>query len=164
MSINGTSERTWKGHGFGTAPVFLAGISTILGAVLFLRFGYTVGHVGLLGAVLVWAAIWGAVARPGAIVAGLAMLGLLLVGPAGTKKTDLTFGLLGARGVERIHALVAGETPPAGRDVERILRALRSIMPAQFAFAAPIFAFGLVAPAGAQDPHEGGPPLDSGRG
>ena len=36
------------GHGFGTAPVFLASISTILGAILFLRFGYAVGHVGLL--------------------------------------------------------------------------------------------------------------------
>ena len=31
-------------------PVFLAGISTILGAVMFLRFGYAVGHTGLLGA------------------------------------------------------------------------------------------------------------------
>ncbi|MCA1636681.1 MAG: amino acid permease [Acidobacteria bacterium] len=39
-----------RGHGFGTAPVFLASISTILGAVMFLRFGYAVGHVGLLGA------------------------------------------------------------------------------------------------------------------
>ncbi len=36
------------GHGFGTAPVFLASISTILGAILFLRFGYAVGHIGLL--------------------------------------------------------------------------------------------------------------------
>lgn len=36
---------------FGTAPVFLAAISTILGAVLFLRFGYAVGHVGLFGAI-----------------------------------------------------------------------------------------------------------------
>ncbi len=39
-----------RGHGFGTAPVFLAAISTILGAILFLRFGYAVGNVGLLGA------------------------------------------------------------------------------------------------------------------
>ncbi len=39
-----------RGHGFGTAPVFLAAISTILGAILFLRFGYAVGHVGMLGA------------------------------------------------------------------------------------------------------------------
>lgn len=37
---------------FGTAPVFLAAISTILGAILFLRFGYAVGNTGLAGAVL----------------------------------------------------------------------------------------------------------------
>ncbi len=42
-----------KGHGFGTSPVFLASISTILGAILFLRFGYAVGHVGLLGALAI---------------------------------------------------------------------------------------------------------------
>ncbi len=42
-----------SGHGFGTAPVFLAAISTILGAVLFLRFGYAVANVGLLGACLI---------------------------------------------------------------------------------------------------------------
>ena len=41
------------GHGFGTAPVFLASISTILGAILFLRFGYAVGHVGLWGALMI---------------------------------------------------------------------------------------------------------------
>lgn len=41
------------GHGFGTAPVFLASISTILGAVLFLRFGYAVAHVGMVGAFLI---------------------------------------------------------------------------------------------------------------
>ena len=35
---------------FGTTPVFLASISTILGAILFLRFGYAVGNVGLMGA------------------------------------------------------------------------------------------------------------------
>ncbi len=46
-------EKSNTGHGFGTAPVFLAAISTILGAVLFLRFGYAVGHVGLMGAVLI---------------------------------------------------------------------------------------------------------------
>lgn len=39
-----------RGHDFGTAPVFLAAISTILGAILFLRFGYAVGNVGLMGA------------------------------------------------------------------------------------------------------------------
>ena len=41
-----------RGHGFGPTPVFLAGISTILGAIMFLRFGYAVGHLGLMGAVL----------------------------------------------------------------------------------------------------------------
>ncbi|MFC1551993.1 amino acid permease [Candidatus Latescibacterota bacterium] len=39
-----------KGHGFGTAPVFLSSTCTILGAILFLRFGYAVGHTGILGA------------------------------------------------------------------------------------------------------------------
>ncbi len=34
---------------FGTLPVFMTTLSTILGAILFLRFGYAVGHVGLLG-------------------------------------------------------------------------------------------------------------------
>ena len=47
-----TGEDT-KGHGFGTAPVFLAAISTILGAVMFLRFGYAVGHAGVLGALMI---------------------------------------------------------------------------------------------------------------
>ena len=41
------------GHGFGTTPVFLAAISTILGAIMFLRFGYAVAHVGLIGAVAI---------------------------------------------------------------------------------------------------------------
>jgi amino acid transporter len=39
------------GHGFGTLPVFLAAVSTILGAVMFLRFGYAVGHLGFFGAI-----------------------------------------------------------------------------------------------------------------
>ena len=38
---------------FGTAPVFLTSISTILGTVLFLRFGYAVGNVGFAGALLI---------------------------------------------------------------------------------------------------------------
>ncbi|MBO6575627.1 MAG: hypothetical protein JJ896_11540 [Rhodothermales bacterium] len=42
-----------RGHGFGTAPVFFAGISTILGAIMFLRFGYAVGNVGFSGALLI---------------------------------------------------------------------------------------------------------------
>jgi amino acid transporter len=47
------SKQNVRGHGFGTAPVFLAGISTILGAVLFLRFGYAVGHTGIVGCLLI---------------------------------------------------------------------------------------------------------------
>lgn len=35
--------------GFGTLPVFLTSISTILGAVLFLRFDYAVANVGFIG-------------------------------------------------------------------------------------------------------------------
>lgn len=38
------------GYSFGTGPVFLASFSTILGAILFLRFGYAVGNTGMLGA------------------------------------------------------------------------------------------------------------------
>jgi len=36
--------------GFGTAPVFFTAISTILGAILFLRFGMAVGNLGFFGA------------------------------------------------------------------------------------------------------------------
>ncbi|NNK62996.1 MAG: amino acid permease [Gemmatimonadetes bacterium] len=46
-------EQAPRGYGFGTAPVFLASISTILGAVMFLRFGYAVGHTGILGAMAI---------------------------------------------------------------------------------------------------------------
>ena len=38
-----------KSHGFGTAPVFFTAISTILGAILFLRFGFAVGTLGFTG-------------------------------------------------------------------------------------------------------------------
>lgn len=38
---------------FGTAPVFFTAISTILGAILFLRFGYAVGSVGFIGVLLI---------------------------------------------------------------------------------------------------------------
>lgn len=34
---------------FGTAPVFFTAISTILGAIMFLRFGFAVGTVGFIG-------------------------------------------------------------------------------------------------------------------
>jgi amino acid transporter len=46
-------EEASVGHGFGTGPVFLASVSTILGAVMFLRFGYAVGNVGVLGTMLI---------------------------------------------------------------------------------------------------------------
>ena len=46
-------KKNTQGHGFGTAPVFLAAISTILGAILFLRFGYAVAHTGLIGAIAI---------------------------------------------------------------------------------------------------------------
>ncbi|GAB4318519.1 MAG: Na-K-Cl cotransporter [Bacteroidales bacterium] len=39
--------------GFGTAPVFFTAISTILGAILFLRFGWGTGMLGLWGIILV---------------------------------------------------------------------------------------------------------------
>jgi amino acid transporter len=42
-----------EGHGFGTSAVFLTSICTILGAIMFLRFGYAVGHLGLLGALAI---------------------------------------------------------------------------------------------------------------
>ncbi|MBR9860463.1 amino acid permease [bacterium] len=38
---------------FGTAPVFLTAISTILGAIMFLRFGYSVGTVGVWGTIAI---------------------------------------------------------------------------------------------------------------
>ncbi|MGB4960681.1 MAG: amino acid permease, partial [Saprospiraceae bacterium] len=38
---------------FGTLPVFLTAISTILGAVMFLRFGFAVGSVGFAGTLLI---------------------------------------------------------------------------------------------------------------
>lgn len=38
------------GHGFGTSAVFLTSICTILGAIMFLRFGFAVGHLGYIGA------------------------------------------------------------------------------------------------------------------
>jgi amino acid transporter len=38
---------------FGTIPVFLTAISTILGAILFLRFGFAVGTLGFWGTLLI---------------------------------------------------------------------------------------------------------------
>jgi solute carrier family 12 (sodium/potassium/chloride transporter), member 2 len=50
MTSTNAEDAPTRGHGFGTGPVFLASVSTILGAVMFLRFGYAVGSVGLIGA------------------------------------------------------------------------------------------------------------------
>lgn len=47
MSSTSTSQK------FGTAPVFFTAISTILGAILFLRFGYAVGNLGFWGVILI---------------------------------------------------------------------------------------------------------------
>jgi amino acid transporter len=38
---------------FGTAPVFFTAISTILGAILFLRFGFAVGQLGFVQTLLI---------------------------------------------------------------------------------------------------------------
>ena len=42
-----------KGHQFGTSPVFLTSVCSVLGAIMFLRFGYGVGHLGLIGMILI---------------------------------------------------------------------------------------------------------------
>ena len=42
-----------EGHGFGTSAVFLTSVCTILGAIMFLRFGYAIANVGLVGALFV---------------------------------------------------------------------------------------------------------------
>ncbi len=44
---------TEKSRKFGTAPVFFTAISTILGAILFLRFGFAVGTLGFWGVILI---------------------------------------------------------------------------------------------------------------
>ncbi|MDD4515807.1 amino acid permease [Massilibacteroides sp.] len=47
------AEKRHTNAGFGVAPVFLTAISTILGVVLFLRFGYAVGTLGFWGAIFI---------------------------------------------------------------------------------------------------------------
>ncbi len=42
-----------KARRFGTAPVFFTAITTILGAILFLRFGYATGMLGFWGVMLI---------------------------------------------------------------------------------------------------------------
>ena len=53
LTASSSVSHSQDGHGFGTAPVFLTSICTILGAILFLRFGYAVGHVGLWGSLAI---------------------------------------------------------------------------------------------------------------
>jgi len=43
------SNKPASNAGFGTMPVYLTTLSTILGAILFLRFGYAVAHAGFFG-------------------------------------------------------------------------------------------------------------------
>jgi hypothetical protein len=91
---------SWAGRGItsGVALVTVAGLylgppetEAIVGlalafAVLWLAELTGRAHVDgfvamLLAGVVVWAAVWGAASRPGAVVGAVAMLGLLLVGP-----------------------------------------------------------------------------------
>lgn len=44
---------TTQKNQFGTGPVFFTAISTILGAIMFLRFGFAVGAVGLIGTIAI---------------------------------------------------------------------------------------------------------------
>ncbi len=47
MTLNANTKQ----KNFGTAPVFFTAISTILGAILFLRFGFAVGTIGFWGVI-----------------------------------------------------------------------------------------------------------------
>ena len=47
------ADLTNKARRFGTAPVFFTAIATILGAILFLRFGFATGTLGFWGVVLI---------------------------------------------------------------------------------------------------------------
>lgn len=46
-----TKKLIGKKANFGTMPVFMTAISTILGAILFLRFGWAVGNLGFFGVI-----------------------------------------------------------------------------------------------------------------
>lgn len=46
-------DKNNKESGFGTAPVYLTAVSTILGAILFLRFGYATGVLGFIGVIFI---------------------------------------------------------------------------------------------------------------
>jgi amino acid transporter len=53
MKMTSFDITTSPSKGFGTAPVFFTAISTILGAILFLRFGYAVGTLGFMGTLMI---------------------------------------------------------------------------------------------------------------
>ncbi len=53
MSATSKKSQPAGRQGFGTAPVFFTAISTILGAILFLRFGFAVGTLGFWGVMLI---------------------------------------------------------------------------------------------------------------
>ena len=46
-------EKAVNKNQFSTIPVFFTAISTILGAILFLRFGFAVGTLGFWGVLLI---------------------------------------------------------------------------------------------------------------
>lgn len=46
-------ETATNSNRFGTAPVYFTALSTILGAILFLRFGYAVGTLGFWGVIII---------------------------------------------------------------------------------------------------------------
>lgn len=81
---------------FGTAPVFLAAISTILGAILFLRFGYAVGHTGLLGALM------------------LVLIGHAITIPTGLAVAEIATNLKVEGGVNTSSSADRSEPPSAG--------------------------------------------------
>lgn len=47
------AEKQKTNAGYGVAPVFLTAISTILGVILFLRFGYAIGTLGFWGVLFI---------------------------------------------------------------------------------------------------------------
>jgi Amino acid transporters len=51
--MNQPEQHNNKKIGLGTAPVFFTSVSTILGAVLFLRFGFAVGTLGFWGTFII---------------------------------------------------------------------------------------------------------------
>lgn len=100
VAIGAPRLDVWAGRGIvsGVAVVTVVGLYLGLpetGAVLGVALGLGVLWVAestgrarldglvvvLLAAVIVWAALWGAVTRPWAVTGGIAMLGLFLVGP-----------------------------------------------------------------------------------